>query len=325
MANSEIGRRTLDEVGELELIQQVTRGLTMPASVSIGPGDDAAVFLVNGSAVCTTDILIEGVHFKRDWSSAVDVGRKAVAVNVADIEAMGVSPVVMLVAFSAPGDLPEQWVREFMTGLRDEAEAVGVALVGGDVTRSTHITVAVTMIGQTSGIVPVARSGAHVGNVVAVRGRLGWAAAGLTALSRGFRSPRAAVDAQRVPEVPYGEGRIAAASGASAMIDVSDGLLNDLNHIAVASDVWIDLNSTAFVIANPVAAVAAAIGCNPLDFVLAGGEDHALAATFPPDQVPANWDIVGSVCAVDDQGPRVSVDGVEYMPEIANWTHFSHR
>lgn len=316
--------QTVDQVGESGLIAQITRGLNMPPAVSVGPGDDAAVFLLNGSAVTTCDVLVEGVHFRRDWSSPTEVGRKAVAVNVADIEAMGVAPVAMVVAFSAPGDLPEQWVREFMTGLRDEAEAAGVALVGGDVTRSRDITIAVTVIGQTAGANPVLRSGARPGDVLAIRGRLGWAAAGLTALGRGFRSPRAAVDAQRVPEVPYGEGRIAAASGATAMIDVSDGVLNDLGHIARASGVWIDLDSDAFPIADPVAAVAAATGRNPMDFVLTGGEDHALAATFPAGQVPADWVVLGEVRESGDEAPRVTVDGSDYVPDVAGWMHFTH-
>ena len=316
---------TIDEVGEQGLIASLVRGLPMAPAVSVGPGDDAAVFLVNGSAVVTTDVLVEGVHFRRDWSSPADVGRKAVAVNVADIEAMGVRAVAMVVAFSAPGDLPEQWVREFMTGLRDEADAAGVALVGGDVTRAHHVTVAVTVIGQTAGVNPVLRSGANVGDVVAFRGRLGWAAAGLTALGRGFRSPRAAVDAQRVPEVPYGEGRIAALSGATAMIDTSDGLLNDLGHIAEASEVSVDIDTSTLTIADPIAAVAAATGKNPLDFVLTGGEDHALVAPFPADRVPADWVVIGAVVEPGEDGPTVTIDGAPFAGELATWTHFSRR
>lgn len=314
---------TIDQLGEAGLIDQATRDLPMPPAVSVGPGDDAAVFLVNGSAVVSTDILVEGVHFRRDWSSASEVGRKAVAVNVADLEAMGARPITMVVTFSAPGELDSTWVREFLTGLRDEADAAQIALVGGDVTRSRDITVGVTVIGQTEGWSPVLRSGACPGDVVAIRGRLGWAAAGHAALARGFRSPRAVVDAQRVPQVPYGEGRIAARSGATSMIDVSDGLLSDLGKIAEQSAVEIRLDSAAFEIAEPIQTVSAALGRVPLDFVLTGGEDHALAATFPPEQVPEDWKVVGTVGEIGMNDAGVLVDGKVYEPTQAGWTHFS--
>ena len=149
-----------------------------------------------------------------------------------------------------------------------------------------------------------------------------WAGAGLAALGRGFRSPRAAVDAQRVPQVPYGAGRQAARAGASAMIDVSDGLLADLGHIVDASGVSIDLESARFTLAEPVKAVAAAINADPLGFVLAGGEDHALAATFEAGTVPGDWDVVGRVIDADPQaGSQVLVDGRPWEGQ-SGWTHF---
>lgn len=310
---------TLATTGEFETIRQITRDLDMPPAVSLGPGDDAAAFLVNGSAVCSTDVLVEGVHFRRDWSSAEDVGRKAVAENVADLEAMGCYPVAMVVAFTAPGDLPMQWVREFMTGMRSEADAAGITLVGGDTSRSRDVTIAVTVIGETRGRAPVTRAGARPGDVVAIRGRLGWAAAGLTVLARGFRSPRAAVDAQRVPQVPYGEGRVAARAGATAMIDVSDGLLADLGHIAESSGVTIDIDSSSLEIGEPIRAVAAATGKDPLGFVLTGGEDHALAACFPEGTVPEDWAVIGRV---HEGEPVVLVDGAVHDGP-GGWDHFA--
>ena len=125
------------------------------------------------------------------------------------------------------------------------------------------------------------RSGARTGDVVAVRGRLGWAAAGLVVLGRGFRSPRVVVEAHRVPSVSYGAGATAADAGATAMIDVSDGLLADLGHVATASGVTIDLDRSTFEVAEPLQAVAAATGTDPYALVLTGGEDHALAADLP--------------------------------------------
>lgn len=314
--------QTIGEAGEFGLISQLTRRLVMPPAVSVGPGDDGAVFLINGSAVTSVDMLVEGVHFRRDWSSAADIGHKAVAVNVSDIEAMGASPVAMVIGLGAPADTAFSWAKEFMTGVREEAELAQVALVGGDMTGAPQITISVTVIGETAGRAPVLRSGARAGQVVAVRGRLGWAGAGLAALGRGFRSPRAAVDAQRFPQVPYGAGRQAALAGASALIDVSDGLLADLGHVAQASGVTIDLETARFEIGDPVQAVAAALNADPLGFVLTGGEDHALAGTFDAGQVPDDWDVVGRVLPVDPEtGPQVLVDGVLREGD-GGWTHF---
>ncbi len=314
--------QTAAEVGEFGIIATIIKGLGRPPAVSVGPGDDAAVFLVNGSTVTSTDMLVEGIEFRRDWSSPAEIGRKAVAVNVADLEAMGAKPVAMVVAFGLPGDLSADWVREFAKGLRAEADLAGIALVGGDITEADKVTIAVTVIGETAGLDPVLRNGARVGQTVAVCGRLGWAAAGLAALERGFRSPRAAVDAQRVPSVPYGAGRTAAQAGATAMLDVSDGLLADLNHVAQASGVSIDVESAAFGVPDAVAAVAAAVNKDPLEFILTGGEDHALAACFDPDDVPEGFFPVGHVVEADDEGPRVTVDGHVHEGH-GGWQHFS--
>lgn len=314
---------TLDSLGEFAAIDQVTRGLTMSSAVSVGPGDDSAVFLVNGSAVVSTDLLIEGVHFRTEWSDAEHIGRKAVAVNAADLEAMGATPVSMVLSLGAPGELPTSWLREFATGVQQEAERAGICLVGGDTTRARDITINVTVIGQTEGREPVLRSGARAGDVVAVKGRLGWAAAGLAVLARGFRSPRAAVDSQRCPLVPYGAGRDAAAAGATAMLDVSDGLLADLGHIAQASGVVIDLDRARFEPDEPVRTVASAHGKDPMVFVLTGGEDHAMAACFPPGSVPHDWQVLGQVRACEsDEAPRVLVDGLPWQGS-EGWDHFA--
>ena len=312
---------SVEQLGEFGVINDViTRGLRMPPAVSVGPGDDSAVFLVNGSAVTSVDMLVENVHFRRDWSSAEDIGRKSVAVNVADIEAMGASPLVMVIALGMPAATPTAWVSQFMAGVREEAELAGVSLVGGDLTGANVITISVTVIGETAGCGPVLRSGAKVGDAVAYRGRLGWAAAGLAALLRGFRSPRAAVDSQRHPAVVYGAGRQAAQAGAHAMIDVSDGLLGDLGHICECSGVVIELNSSAFVPDEPVSTVAQALNTDPLSYVLTGGEDHAMAATFAPENVPEGWTVVGTVARSSDE-PAVLLDGKPYEGG-QSWTHF---
>ncbi len=304
------GTATLSEIGERAVIAALTAELATAPDVLVGPGDDAAVLDVGGPVVTSVDVLVENVHFKLGWSDPGDIGRKAVAVNVADLEAMGARATGIVLGFSAPPHLQLRWVRELAVGLRAECAAAGVSLLGGDVTRSRDLTLSVTVLGGLEGRAPVLRSGARAGDVVALRGRTGWAAAGLAVLSRGFRSPRAVVEAQKVPQVPYGEGAVAARAGATAMVDVSDGLVSDLAHVAEASGVVVDLRRDAFEVPEPLQAVAAATGADPYQLLLTGGEDHALAATFPAGTVPAGWREVGLVRALGaDEPAQVLVDG----------------
>lgn len=315
----------IGELGEFALIAMITEGLAAGPDVLLGPGDDAAILAVEGPLVTSMDVLVEGVHFRRDWSTAHDVGRKAVAVNVADLEAMGARAQGIVVGFSAPADLPVGWVRDFSAGLRAEAAAAGVSLIGGDITRAREVTVAVTVLGGLDGREPVRRDGARPGDVVALNGRLGWAAAGLTVLSRGFRSPRVVVQAYGCPQVPYGAGAAASRAGATAMIDVSDGLLGDLGHLVRASGVGIDLRSDDLEIPEPLQAVAAATGIDPYALVLTGGEDHALAATFPPaSTLPAGWKSIGTVHEPGADGPAVLVDQTAWTAP-AGYDHFRPR
>ena len=314
--------QTVSELGEFALIEALIGGLTPTPGVLIGPGDDAAAIASTGTLLSSVDVLVEGVHFRRDWAEARDVGRKSVVVNVADIEAMGGRAMGMLVGFSSPGDLPVAWARDFAAGLQTECTAAGVALLGGDVTRARDVTVAVTVLGVTDGVEPVRRGGAQPGDVVALTGRVGWAAAGLLVLGRGFRSPRVVVDAYRVPHVHSGAGGVAARAGAHAMIDVSDGLLADLGHVAAASGVEIDLRRDAFDVPEAVQAVAAATNTDPYSLILTGGEDHALAATFAAsDALPEGWIPIGSVRTPGADGPRVLVDGATWE-SATGFDHF---
>ncbi|MBO0810941.1 MAG: thiamine-phosphate kinase [Microlunatus sp.] len=314
------GGPTLAEVGEFGLIAKITSGLPDRPDVLIGPGDDAAVFTVDGPLVCSVDVLTEGVHFKTQWSPAESIGRKAVAVNVADIEAMGGTPTGMVVGLAAPPATPESWILDFTRGLRAECQTTGVALLGGDVTRADKIIISITVFGVLEGRQPVTRSGARPGDVVALTGRVGWSAAGWAVLGRGFRSPRVAVAAYQVPEVPYGQGKIAALAGATSMIDISDGLLADLGHIAERSQVSIDVRRDAFEVPDTLQAVAGATGSDPYTLILTGGEDHALAATFAAGDVPEGWTVIGTVGAAGD-GPAVTVDGRSWDQDTG-WDHF---
>ena len=304
---------------ESELIALVTDGLAAGSQVVVGPGDDCAVLRLRGDLAVSTDSMVEGVHFRRDWSSATDVGRKAVASGVADLEADGARPVAIVVALTLPQDLDPAWVRDLRVGVDVECDRAGVRLVGGDVARGPVVVVTITALGELDGRPAVTRAGARPGQVVAARGRLGMAQAGLAALTRGFRSPAAVVNAHRVPEVPYGQGVVAAKAGATAMVDVSDGLVADLAHVAAASGVAIDIDSATLPISEPQQTVAAALGRgDAVAFVLSGGDDHALVATFDPRRVPDGWLVIGAVRA----GQGVTVDGAVWDGP-SGWDHFA--
>ncbi len=308
---------TLAEAGEFGLIGALTDLFTQGEHVLVGPGDDAAVLRVRtGHVVVSTDLMVEGRHFRRDWATAEDIGHRAAAQNLSDLNAMGGRATSLTVGLAAPADLPVQWALDFARGFADECALVGASVVGGDLTSADQIVIAVTVLGACT-IAPVLRSGALPGDVLALCGRQGWAAGGLAVLGRGFRSPRVLVEAYRRPEPPYDAGLVAAEAGATSMIDISDGLLAEAGHLADASGVAIDVRSGAFAIAEPLQAVGAALGADPLQFILGGGDDHALLATFAADAVPEGWLVVGEVAA----GSGVTVDGAAYDGP-AGWTHF---
>lgn len=314
--------RTLGEVGEFGLLGQLTRRFSQGDHVFVGPGDDAAVLRIpKGHVVVSTDLLVEGRHFRRDWAPARAIGRKAAAANLSDVNAMGGVAHSLTVGLGAPASLAEDWALELLDGIAEEAALVDASIVGGDLTEALDVVVAITVLG-TCQVSPVLRSGARPGDVVALAGRQGWASAGLAVLGRGFRSPRALVEAYQHPEPPYGAGPLAARAGATAMIDVSDGLVADAGHVAESSGVALDLRRDAFPLAEPMHAVGAALGVDPMEFVLGGGDDHALLATFPDEaEVPEQFAVVGSVAEPGDSGPGVTVDGATY-DGARGWAHF---
>ncbi|WP_205474264.1 thiamine-phosphate kinase [Nocardioides sp. SYSU D00038] len=308
---------TLGEVGEFGLIGELTGLFEQGEQVLVGPGDDAAVLRIRtGHVVVSTDLMVEGRHFRRDWAEAVDVGHRAAAQNLSDINAMGGTAHSLTIGLAAPADLPVRWALDLARGFAEECSLVGASVVGGDLTRADQVVVAVTVLGAVTQH-PVLRSGARPGDVLALCGRQGWAAGGLAVLARGFRSPRVLVEAYRRPEPPYDAGPAAAAAGATSMIDVSDGLLAEAGHLAAASGVAIDVRSGAFEVPEPLHAVAQATGSDPLRFILGGGDDHSLLATFAEQDVPAGWQVVGRVA----EGEGVTVDGSAYDGETG-WTHF---
>ena len=285
-------------------------------------GDDAAVLRVpDGRVVATTDLLVEDRHFRRDWSAAADVGVKAAAQNFADVVAMGARPLTLLVGLACPASLPSGWVLEMVGGMVDECVRAGASIAGGDITGADRIMLAITALGELDGGAPVTRAGARPGDIVAVAGELGRAAAGLGLL----RAGRAAaggelgelVRAHLRPRPPYPAG-LAAAGRATAMIDVSDGLVQDLGHIAAASRVGIDVATAGLPCPEPVRTAAKLLGVAWPDWALAGGEDHALAGTFPAGSaLPPGWRGIGAVRA----GNGVRVDGEPWRGQ-AGWEHF---
>lgn len=323
----------VSEVSETELLARIFPLLPAGDATLVGPGDDAAVVRApDGRFVVSTDVLVEDHHFRRSWSSGYDVGWRAAMQNLADCAAMGARTTSLVVALVIPRDLEVSWVTDLAQGLADACARHGAAVVGGDLSGGERVVVAVTVHGDLGGREPVLRSGARPGDVVAHAGVLGRSAAGLALLEAGRRDvSEPLVAAFLRPDPPLGAGVRAAVSGATAMLDVSDGLLRDAGRIAAASDVVIDLDDPLVTLAEDVAAVrvaCAALACGPLPWVLAGGEDHGMLATFPPGTpLPTGFRAIGRVARRDATaaGPvaLVTVRGATPQVEGAGWDHFS--
>jgi thiamine-monophosphate kinase len=301
------------------VIDRLVRGRRQPAAVAVGPGDDAAVVSAgDGRAVISTDVLVQDRHFRLDWSTPHDVGRKAIAQNAADIEAMGARATAFVAGFGAPGDTPVELVDALVEGMWDEAERIGAGIVGGDLVSCPQWVLSVTVLGDLNGRAPVLRSGATAGSVIAVAGDLGRSAAGYALRHNEIEGFDELRQRHLVPQPPYGQGAVAAAAGARAMIDVSDGLVADVRHVAVASGVGVDLSTAALSADHgALTAAAAAVGTDPWPWVLAGGEDHALVACFA-GPVPDGWRVIGRVL---DGPARVLVDGEQWRG-YAGWESF---
>jgi thiamine-monophosphate kinase len=311
--------RTLGDVGEFEVIDRLTRGRPESADVALGPGDDGAVVLAaDGRVVVSTDMLVEGRHFRLDWSTPHDVGRKAVAQNAADIEAMGARVTALVVGFGAPPETPVVQVNALADGMWDEAARVGASIVGGDLVASPQWVVSVTALGDLAGRAPVLRSGARAGSQLAIAGQLGLSAAGYELWHNGIDGFSELRQRHLVPQPPYRQGGVAAQAGAQAMIDISDGLVGDLRHLAEASGVALNLRTEALgADRERLAGAAEVVGVDPWSWVFGGGEDHALVAAFA-GPAPAGWRVIGRVL---DGSPEVLVDGAPWRGH-AGWQSF---
>jgi thiamine-monophosphate kinase len=316
---------TVADLGEFGLIAAIRAVLPPDPSAIVGVGDDAAVlFVPDGRVVASTDLLIEGKHFRRDWSGPQDIGAKAAAQNLADIAAMGALPMALLFGLAIPGGIEVAWVLDVARGMADECGRAGATIAGGDVSSADTVMLGITALGHLAGREPVTRGGARVGDVLAISGPVGWSAAGLALLQAGAAesSPVASrlASAHRRPQPDYGAGPQAAAAGATAMIDVSDGLVADLGHIAETSHVTLNVDTGSLPGVADLSAAADSTGADWREWALAGGEDHALAATFPTaEDVPASWTVIGTA----DRGEGVLVNG-QTWDAVAGWDHFAN-
>jgi thiamine-monophosphate kinase len=279
------------------------------------------VLACDGRVVASTDMLVEGRHFRLDWSTPHDVGRKAIAQNAADIEAMGGRATAFVVGFGAPPETSSAQVSALADGMWDEAGRIGAGIVGGDLVSSTQWVVSMTVLGDLAGRPPVLRSGARPGSRIAVAGQLGYSAAGYALWHNGIEGFDDLRRRHLVPQPPYGEGPAAAEAGAQAMIDISDGLVGDLRHLARSSGVGVDLSTKALSLdRDALLSAAQAVGVDAWTWVLGGGEDHALVAAFG-GPVPAGWRVIGRVL---DGPARVLVDGADWHG-YAGWQSFGPR
>jgi thiamine-monophosphate kinase len=312
---------TIASLGENESLKRTIARLNISEHALVGPGDDSAVISApDGKFVVTTDTLVENHDFKLDWSSAFDLGWKAVASNIADVAAMGAVPTALVVAVTAPGHTQISWLESFADGLREACTqlAPGCGVVGGDLAASDQVMISVAAHGSLEGREPVLRSGAQVGDVVAVAGTLGRAAAGLALLLSKNTDAISAYDdwvnIQRRPKPPISAGVDAAVAGAHSMLDISDGLAKDATRIAKASGVTIQIDPKLLQGFEAVLEEAArAIEASEIEWVIGGGEDHSLLATFASDaQIPRAFKTIGVVLP---QGPAPLMLGASPLPE----------
>lgn len=286
---------TLGSLGESAALARIFPHLPPATAQLLGPGDDAAIVAApDARVVVTTDTMIHGPDFRLAWSTPRELGWKAAATNLSDVAAMGAVPTALVVALAAPAETRVDFLEAFADGVREACAALapGSGVVGGDLSVSPVLTIAVTALGDLESRAPVLRSGARPGDVVALSGSLGLAGEGLRLLfERGTVDsvPDAAaaavlraehpvpIAAQLAPTPPIADGRAAALAGATAMLDLSDGLAIDARRLAAASGVALDLD----------------IGDRAQ---LLGGEDHSLLATFPPGVVlPGGFRPIGRV------------------------------
>ncbi len=332
---------TVRDLGEFGLIARIAAVAPPDSGVAVGIGDDAAVldWTPGHQLVVTCDALVEGRHFTFAGFTAEQVGRRALAVNLSDIAAMGGEPLFALVSLILPPSLPVAWIDGLYAGLRAQASAFGLSIVGGNVAASSGpLVIDITLIGRVPTGQAVLRSGARPGNRLCVTGSLGLAAAGLldTTHQAPSLAPPSAVALARTalltPQPRVAAGQVLARSRlATAMLDITDGMAADLGHLCESSRVGAIVEAAALPVADDTIHIARAHGRDPLDLALHGGEDYELLFAVAPDAastaISALHDIGVSASSIGwltppDEGLRLRLaDGTLVPLPTSGWDH----
>ncbi|MHA7288062.1 thiamine-phosphate kinase [Arthrobacter sp. MDT3-24] len=334
---------TVAALSEAELLARIFPRLEMAgthgSATLLGPGDDAAIIAApDGRTIISIDTQVQDQDFRLQWPSGYrttgfDVGWKAAAQNLSDINAMGGVATSLVVSLTLPPDTPVSWVADLADGLTAgirELGATDCSVAGGDLGRGREISVTVAVLGSLAGGNAVLRSGARAGDVVALAGTVGRAAAGLALLEAEAAvqslapAERVFVEVQCRPRPPLSAGPLARSAGATAMLDISDGLVRDGGRLAAASGVVLDLDPAALKpLAEALRPASDLLSADPMAWVLGGGEDHGLLATFPAGvQLPAGFTAIGSVQALGSATlPGVTIAG--HAVGTGGWDHFA--
>lgn len=328
---------TVSDLGEQGILDAMLP-LLDSEQASLGPGDDAGALRVRGNEVLVSvDTLVENQDFRLIWPSglehsAYDIGWKSIAQNVSDINAMGGYATGAVISLSLPQSTSLEWVKDFSRGVADAVKQLGaekLTILGGDLGKSQEISVTTTVLGECEHG-KILRSGVHPGDCIAVAGRVGAAGAGLAVLEREGQQQRWSravsriVEAQCRPVPPLESGPRAAQAGATAMMDLSDGLIRDSGRMAKASHVNLELDSAALKdYALRLEAAADLIGTDPMSWVMYGGEDFGLLAAFPEESdIPEEFTVIGVAKPTAGRRAIVKVDGKIAKPETG-FDHFS--
>jgi thiamine-monophosphate kinase len=268
-------------MGEFELLERIRGRLPAAGSrIRLGSGDDAAITVPGGATATSVDALVDGVHFRRDLASPAQIGHKALATALSDLAAMGAEPGEAYVVLGIPADLDEDECIELLDGMLALAAETGTDLAGGDLTRAAELFLAITVVGHAPAPgALVSRSGAQAGDLLVLTGEIGGAAAGLEQPGDEDLLAR-----QLEPTPRLAAGRALAESGATAMIDVSDGLGADAAHLAEGSEAHLRIEADAVPLAPAARKWSEAAGRDPWQ-LLSGGEDYELLASIPPERL----------------------------------------
>jgi thiamine-monophosphate kinase len=284
-------------------------------NLEVGIGDDAAVIRTSNRTVITTDMAVEGVHFRLEWSSAFEIGRKITAANLADLFSMGAKPTFLVVAVSLTGNEDLEWIKNLAKGIAFEANLVGASVVGGDLAKGAGITIAITALGEVGD--PILRSGAKIGDQIYLSNLPGWSRAGLAILEKGLaiesESAKRAVTAFRAPTLNYAYA--ANLAQATAMSDVSDCVITQAEQMATASKFKFEIDFKLFEAAADFAelrTLSEELNISLADLILGGGEDHVFLAT--------GHDLPGLRIGDVSAGSGLVISGNEKAPDI--WRHF---